>query len=173
MKSRAVVLVLLVGAIAAGAFAFSRNLKQPDTGRSTNVADAPAGGRTQATSDSLAGGSASGSPVDEIGDPLLPGVPESPDVPSNPAHKGLKKIGERIREVVLADGTIGDDELPGISLAGLSPGQRRWFVDRAVGITCSCGCGQDLLECRRDDLSCPLSPGLVDSLTAVAKKRPA
>jgi hypothetical protein len=100
------------------------------------------------------------------------GIPEEPDIPPDHAHMGVKKVGERIRAAVLEDGKVGDDEVPGISLAGLTSKQRTWFLDHAVEITCSCGCRQDLLECRRDDAACPTSPGLRDSLLAEARKQP-
>ncbi len=181
MVTRAVVLALLVGAVVAGALAFARNFRKPDGGRETNVAEAPAGGRTQADgSDEIPGDGTAGADstaaadaivVDEIGDPLVAGIPEAPDIPASDAHRALKKIGVRIRETVLADGTVGDDEVPGVAFAGLTQDGRRWFLDRAVEITCGCGCNQDLLECRRDDVACPRSPVLADSLLAEAKKR--
>lgn len=165
--ARRIVLLVVVGTLAAGAFYFVRSFRPPEGGdREMNVADAPAGGRTQAT---LPEGEAP--PIDVSDDPLVAGIPESPDIPASAAHRGLKKIGERIRDAVLADGTIGDHEVPGVDLAGLSPGQRRWFVEQAPAIACGCGCGQDLLECRRDDVSCPTSPGIRDSLLAVARSR--
>ena len=84
---------------------------------------------------------------------------------------GVKKAGERIRAAVLEDGTVGDEEVPGVSLAGLTAKQRSWFLDHAVELTCPCGCKQDLLECRRDDDACPTSPGLRDSLLTEARKQ--
>jgi hypothetical protein len=166
---RRIVLLVVVGTLAAGAFYFVRSFRPPEGGdREMNVADAPAGGRTQAT---LPEGEGGAPPIDVLDDPLVAGIPEAPDIPASAAHRGLKKIGERIRDAVLADGTIGDDEVPGVDLAGLSPAQRRWFVEQAPTIACGCGCGQDLLECRRDDVSCPTSPGIRDSLLAVARAR--
>ena len=162
--ARRVVLVVVLGALAAGGVYFSRSFRPPATsGREANVADAPAGGRTQATD------SAAPPPIDFVGDPLIPGISEAPDVPTSAAHSGIKKVGARIRDAVVADDTIGDDEVPGVSLAGLSPAQRRRFVDEAVDVPCGCGCGQDLLECRRDDLACPTSPGIRDSLIAAVR----
>lgn len=163
--ARAFIVALVLATLAAGGVFFARSFRTPDDGREENVAGAPAGGRTQATPP---GGA---DPVAAPGDPLVAGVPEAPDIPPGDAHRGLKKVGERIREAVVADGTIGDDEVPGVNLAGLDQAQRRWFVDEAVAFTCHCGCNQDLLECRRDDLSCPISPGLRDSLLAVARER--
>ncbi len=162
--ARRIVLAVALGTLAAGAFFFVGSFRPPEgeMGREENVAGAPAGGRTQATAP----------PLDAVpDDPLVAGVPEAPDIPASAAHRGLKTIGERIRDAVLADGTIGDHEVPGVDLTGLTQGQRRWFVEQAPGIACGCGCGQDLLECRRDDVSCPESPGLRDSLVAVAKER--
>ncbi|MGH7725521.1 MAG: hypothetical protein ACREOU_08830 [Candidatus Eiseniibacteriota bacterium] len=170
MVTRVVVLALVAGAIVAAAFAFSRSYRKPDSGREANVADAPAGGRTQAQ-ESPADSGAGAIAVEEIRDPLVAGIPEAPDIPPSDAHKGLKKMGVRIREAVLADGTVGDDEAPGIAFTGLTQAQRRWFLDRAVDITCGCGCNQDLLECRRDDVMCPRSPVIRDSLLAEARKR--
>ena len=169
--ARRLVLVIVVATLSVGAVFWVRSLRPPEgsAGREENVADAPAGGRTQATPD---GEGAVAPPLEHVSDdPLVAGVPESPDIPPDAVHRGLKRIGERIRDAVLEDGTIGDAEVPGVSFAGLSQGQRRWFVDEAVGITCGCGCRQDLLECRRDDLTCPLSPGIRDSLLAVARTR--
>lgn len=169
LVARRVVLVIVLGALAAGGVFFSRSFRPPDgSGREANIADAPAGGRTQATlppADTLLP-----PPIEPLEDPLQPGVSEAPDVPSSAAHRGVKKIGERIRDAVLADGRIGDVEVPGVDLAGLTLSQRRRFLDEAVDISCGCGCGQDLLECRRDDLSCPTSPGIRDSLLAVVRK---
>lgn len=167
--TRRIVLVFVVAVLAAGAYFFTRSLRPPEgaAGREENVADAPAGGRTQATPD----GEAALPPVTMSEDPLVAGVPESPDIPRVAAHQGIPLIGERIRDAVLADGTIGDTEVPGVDFAGLSQAQRKWFVEEAPHIMCGCGCGQDLLECRRDDATCPTSPGIRDSLLAVAKTR--
>lgn len=168
MKSgfaRAFVPAFVAAVVAAGGFHFYRSFQRPEGGKADNVAEAPAGGRTQAQPDS-AGPLA----VTPPGDPLLPGIPESPDIPADAPHSNIKKAGERIREAVRADGTVGDQETPGINFVGLTQGQRNWYLNQAVAITCSCGCRQDLLECRRDDVSCPLSPGLSDSLLAEARK---
>ena len=164
--ARAFVVVLVATILAAGAFYFWKSFQRPDTGKAANVADAPAGGRTQAQPPDSTGAIA----VTPPGDPLLPGIPERPDVPADAPHSGIKKAGERIREAVLADGTVGDHETPGIDMSNLTQGQRKWFLARATGIICSCGCRQDLLECRRDDATCPISPGLSDSLLAEARK---
>lgn len=172
--TRLVVLGLVVVTVAAGIFYFRGSFRPPEgmDGREQNVAPEAAGGRTQAMpDDSIHAGLVAGDiPVDEPVDPLLPGITEAPDIPRTAAHRGIKLMGERIRDAVVADGTIGDTEVPGIDLAGLSQGQRRWFVDEAMHIMCGCGCDQDLLECRRDDLTCPTSPAIRDSLLAVAKR---
>ena len=172
-STRLIVAALVAASLVAGVFFFARSFRPPagSDGREANVAPAPAGGRTQATpGDSLSGGS---SPiVVPAEDPLLPGITEAPDVPASAAHAGIKKIGERIRDAVLLDGVVGDEEVPGVAFAASMPqAQRRWFVESAPGVLCGCGCGQDLLECRRDDLTCPLSPALVDSLMGVARGR--
>jgi len=174
--SRLIAFALVAGTLAAGTFLLVRSFRPPEgaDGREANVADAPAGGRTQAMpDDSIHAGMAGGAgPVVEPDDPLLPGIAESPDVPATSAHRGIKKIGERIRDAVLADDMIGDDEVPGVEFPrNMTQAQRRWFVETAPEISCGCGCGQDLLECRRDDLTCPTSPGMRDSLIAVARKR--
>lgn len=177
--TRLVVAGFVVVALAAGVFAFTRSFRPPagSAGREENVAPTPAGGRTQAMPDDsihagLPGPAGGDTPVEAPTDPLLPGITEAPDVPATAAHRGIKKIGERIRDAVLADGTIGDDEVPGITFATAMPqAQRRWFVETAPEVLCGCGCGQDLLECRRDDLTCPTSPGLRDSVMAEAAKQ--
>ncbi len=165
--TRLLVVAFVAASLVAGGFYFVRSFRPPagSEGREANVAPAPAGGRTQA----MPGGD---EPVAAPVDPLLPGITEAPDVPSTDAHRGIKKIGERIRDAVLEDGVVGDAEVPGVEFAASMPqAQRRWFVETAPGVACGCGCGQDLLECRRDDVSCPLSPALRDSLMAVALKR--
>jgi hypothetical protein len=134
----------------------------------------PAGGRTQAEPESPEAGAVDPNTppaIAPLGDPLQPGIPEQPDIPPDSPHASLMKVGDRIREAVLADGTAGDHETPGVDFTGLSQRQRRWYLDHAVKITCSCGCKQDLLECRRDDATCPVSPGLSDSLLALARKQ--
>ena len=163
-RRRIVILALVAVAIAAGATLFMSNFRTPDQGREANVGDQAAGGRTQATP----GGAP---PINDLGDPLVAGTPEAPDIPPGDAHRGLRKIGERIRDAVTFDGTIGNTEVPGVDLTGLTQAQRKVFLDDAVAFTCPCGCNQDLLECRRDDLTCPISPGLRDSLLAVARTR--
>jgi hypothetical protein len=169
MSSARVITIALVVAFAiAGVYFWSANLNRPESGREPQVADAPAGGRTQAEGFP---DSAHGSLVDPPGDPLAMGIPEEPDIPSDAAHRGIKKAGERIREAVLEDGTVGDTETPNVNFAGLTQAQRKWYLEHAVEITCTCGCRQDLLECRRDDLACPVSPDLSDSLLAEARKQ--
>jgi hypothetical protein len=157
---RVVIAALVVAFLAMAGWMFGRNLKQASA---PNVASEPAGGRTQATSDSVIA-------VTPPGDPLLPGIPEQPDIPADAPHAGLKKVGERIIAAVSKDGAVGDHEVPGIDFTGLNQRQRYWYLNEAVEITCNCGCRQDLLECRRDDATCPVSPSLSDSLLAEARK---
>jgi hypothetical protein len=171
--SRVIILGFVLATLVAGGVLFVRSFRPPEgsDGRETNVADAPAGGRTQATEPGDAADAADAPPIGGlVDDPLLPGITEAPDIPASAAHRGLKKIGERIRDAVLADGTIGDEEVPGVSFAAsVSQAQRKRFVELAPGVLCGCGCGQDLLECRRDDLACPKSPALRDSLIAAVR----
>jgi len=170
MNARQVATTFVVVVLAAGAFYFFRNLDHPDAGKAANVAEEPAGGRTQAqpSDDPMA----KAPPLSaEPGDPLQPGISEQPDIPPDSPHSGIKKMGERIKDAVLADGTVGDNETPGVDFTGLSQAQRRFFLEHATKINCGCGCGQDLLECRRDDPTCPMSPGISDSLLAVAKRQ--
>ena len=157
---RVVIAALVAAFLAMAGWMFGRNLKPAPA---SNVAEEPAGGRTQATSDSVIA-------VTPPGDPLQPGIPEQPDIPADAPHASLRKVGERIIEAVAKDGSVGDHEAPGIDFTGLNQRQRYWYLNEAVDITCNCGCGQDLLECRRDDATCPVSPGLSDSLLAEARK---
>ena len=158
--SRAVIAALVAVFLAVAGWLFVRNFKPAPA---PSVAEEPAGGRTQATSDSVIA-------VTPPGDPLEAGIPEQPDIPADAPHAGLKKVGQRIIEAVAKDGSVGDHEVPGIDFTGLNQRQRYWYLNEAVDITCSCGCRQDLLECRRDDATCPVSPGLSDSLLAEARK---
>ncbi len=164
-------------ALGAGGWFLVHAMQAPRGGKAENVAVAPAGGRTQAQpvgSDTSAAPDTTAMPpalAQAPGDPLLPGLPETPDIPPDSPHSHLKKVGDRIIEAVEKDGVIGDHEVPGIDLTRLTQPQRRWFVSHAAKITCTCGCRQDLLECRRDDATCPISPRLVDSLTVVAAKQ--
>jgi hypothetical protein len=165
-RTRLVILAFVCLTLGLGLVLFAQSLRSPDDGREANVAEAPAGGRTQATPDS-----SQAPPIEDLNaDPLVPGITEAPDIPASAAHRGLKKIGERIRDAVLADGTIGDEEVPGVTFdASFTQAQRRRFVEAGPDILCGCGCGQDLLECRRDDVSCPTSPALRDSLMAAVR----
>jgi hypothetical protein len=167
MTARQVATGFVVVVLAAGAFYFFRNLEHPDAGKAANVAEEPAGGRTQAQEPSSEAPPLATTP----GDPLQPGISEQPDIPADSPHSGIKKMGERIKDAVLADGIAGDHETPGVDFTGLSQAQRRFFLEHATKINCGCGCGQDLLECRRDDATCPISPGIADSLLAVAKRQ--
>src|SRR5215204_2589746 len=81
---RALIAALVAAFVALAGWLFVRNLKPAN--RADNVATAPAGGRTQATSDSAMA-------VTPPGDPLSPGIPESPDIPADGPHAGLKKAG--------------------------------------------------------------------------------
>ncbi len=168
-SARTFIVVFVAAVIAAGGFYFYTSFRHPESGKEANVADAPAGGRTQAQP--TAADTAGPTVVTPPGDPLLPGIPESPDIPPDSPHAGIKKTGERIRNALLADGQVGDHETPGVDFTGLTQPQRRWYLTHATSITCSCGCRQDLLECRRDDATCPISPGISDSLLAVARKQ--
>ena len=166
--ARVIAFGLVLAFAVSGVVVWKQNLNRPGGAGDPQVADAPAGGRTQA--DAMFD-STHGTVIQPPGDPLEKGIPESPDIPPDHAHMGVKKAGERIRAAVLEDGTVGDEEVPGVSLAGLTAKQRSWFLDHAVELTCPCGCKQDLLECRRDDDACPTSPGLRDSLLTEARKQ--
>jgi hypothetical protein len=172
--ARTLGLALIGIAIGAGGFYAARTYQKPAGGKADNVAPAPAGGRTQAQAADTAAADTMRTPppIQALGDPLLPGIPEQPDVPPDSPHAGLRKVGVRIVEAVEKDGTVGDHEVPGVDMTRLTQAQRRWYLAHAVNITCTCGCRQDLLECRRDDETCPISPGLSDSLlTAAAATR--
>jgi hypothetical protein len=62
------------------------------------------------------------------------------------------------------------DEVPGISLAALSPGKRELFLRFANAERCTCGCGYTLATCRAADMTCEVSgphlEALLDSVRA-------
>ena len=51
-------------------------------------------------------------------------------------------------------------ELPGVSLKGLTPGQKKTALYRLNAENCTCGCGLTLAQCRINDTECPISQGI-------------
>jgi hypothetical protein len=106
--ARTLGLVLVGIALGAGVFYMVRSFQKPAAGRAENVATAPAGGRTQARPSGMdagdAGDTTAAAPaIAPLGDPLQPGTPDKPDIPPDSPHAGVKKVGDRIIEAVLAD----------------------------------------------------------------------
>jgi len=60
-----------------------------------------------------------------------------------------------------ATGSKWYSEIPGIDFTKLTAEQREAVLKRLNNQGCSCGCGMTLAQCRHEDRSCPVSPGLV------------
>jgi len=55
-------------------------------------------------------------------------------------------------------------ELPGVDLSKLTPEQRKIALRRLNEESCTCGCGLTLAQCRINDTTCPVSPGLANEI---------
>jgi hypothetical protein len=56
------------------------------------------------------------------------------------------------------------NKIPGIDLAGLSPGVRAKVLEALNVEHCTCGCGLTLAQCRVDDPTCDVSLPIAQSL---------
>ncbi|PYV18057.1 MAG: hypothetical protein DMG21_06185 [Acidobacteria bacterium] len=50
-----------------------------------------------------------------------------------------------------------NSEVPGVDLTGVTPAQVEQFKKRLAGMQCNCGCGRNVLNCRKEDSGCPVS----------------
>lgn len=55
-------------------------------------------------------------------------------------------------------------EIPGVDLSRLNPDQKKTALRQLNEQTCTCGCGLTLAQCRINDTSCPVSPGLANQV---------
>jgi thiol-disulfide isomerase/thioredoxin len=55
-------------------------------------------------------------------------------------------------------------ELPGVSLAKLTPEQRKQALKRLNSEDCTCGCKLTLAQCRINDTTCPTSRGIANKI---------
>ena len=56
------------------------------------------------------------------------------------------------------------DEVKGVDLTAVTPGQREIFLRFANAERCTCGCGYTLAACRTYDTTCPVSLPIVKAL---------
>ena len=61
--------------------------------------------------------------------------------------------------------------LPGVSFAGLTDRQVFEVMHRASAEPCTCGCKENLAECRNTDAECKTSLGLARALVNEARER--
>ena len=62
-----------------------------------------------------------------------------------------------------------DPNVPGVDLSGLSGTDVRRLIQILRSEPCPCGCGMNLLQCRREDPDCPTSPGLARSVASALR----
>ncbi len=61
--------------------------------------------------------------------------------------------------------------LPGVDLAGLTDRQRFEVLRRAAAEPCTCGCKENIAECRLTDAECKTSLGLARALVRDARQK--
>ncbi len=69
-----------------------------------------------------------------------------------------------------AAGPVPPEAMTGLVFDGLTPEQKALAVSILNENGCDCGCGMKLAVCRRDDPTCPRSPGLGKSVIDLAKQ---
>jgi thiol-disulfide isomerase/thioredoxin len=72
------------------------------------------------------------------------------------------------KQAVLAKNAQATD-IPGVDLAALSPGQKTAALKRLNEENCTCGCGLTIAQCRINDETCAVSPGLAEKVVAEVK----
>ena len=70
---------------------------------------------------------------------------------------------------VLLENAAYATEIPGVDLSGLSPALKESALKQLNTDHCTCGCGLTLAQCRINDPSCEISPGLAKSVVAAIK----
>lgn len=73
------------------------------------------------------------------------------------------EVFEDTGEVLLSNANKAD-EVPGVDLSRLDPTQMKTALRQLNEQTCTCGCGLTLAQCRINDSSCPVSPGLANQV---------
>lgn len=111
------------------------------------------------------------------GGPLAPkpaGAPPTPEALSATDSAGSDADIERALEMARAAAPGGvdstaiknawHDDVAGVDLEGLTPGQRSLFVRFANAERCTCGCGYTLAGCLASDMTCEVSRAKVTAL---------
>ena len=57
-------------------------------------------------------------------------------------------------------------DIPGVDLASLTPVQKTAALKRLNEESCTCGCGLTIAQCRINDPTCTVSPGLAEKIVA-------
>jgi hypothetical protein len=65
--------------------------------------------------------------------------------------------------------------LPGVSLAGLTPEQKKVALHRLNSEECTCGCKLTIAQCRMGDSACPVSKAMAAQVVkdVASGKKPA
>jgi thiol-disulfide isomerase/thioredoxin len=79
------------------------------------------------------------------------------------------KIVPDTGQVLLANSAYAT-EIPGVDLSGLSPAKKVEALKRLNTEKCSCGCGLTLAQCRINDPSCDISPGIAAKLVKAIRR---
>ncbi len=62
--------------------------------------------------------------------------------------------------------------VPGVDLTALTPAQVDQFEKHLAGMKCDCGCGRNVLNCRKEDSGCPVSRKIAkDELAKFTKSK--
>ena len=69
------------------------------------------------------------------------------------------------KQAVLAKDAQATD-IPGVDLASLTPEQKTTALKRLNAENCTCGCGLTIAQCRINDETCAVSPGLAEKVVA-------
>lgn len=83
-------------------------------------------------------------------------APAAPAKPAAPAQKVLS-------------GPVKPEEMKGVDWTGLTEAQKQVAMDVMLQERCGCSCGMTIAVCRRDDPTCPSSPGLAAKVIEQAK----
>lgn len=65
---------------------------------------------------------------------------------------------------VLLSNANNATEIPGVDLSQLNPPQKKTALRQLNEQACTCGCGLTLAQCRINDTTCPVSPGLANQV---------
>ena len=109
---------------------------------------------------------AAGAALAQSAPPVIKPLP----APTPPAKAAAAPAPAPGAPTAKAAGLVPAESMQGVDWSGLTPEQKTLAVSILNDSSCTCGCGMKLAVCRRDDPTCPKSPGLAKQVVDLVRQ---